>query len=57
MMGKDAEKRLDKALKDGDVSILTKRRIIESTVFTILIHGSERWTVRKENTGKDAFEQ
>lgn len=51
IMGKDSMKRLDKIMKDKDISILTEKRIKQSMVFPNILqaYGSKSWTVREEN--------
>lgn len=45
-------------MKDKDISILARRRIMESMVFPMVPCGSKSWTVIKENKRRiDAFKQ
>ena len=38
---------LDSVLKSRDSSLLTKVHIIKAMVFPIVMHGCERWTIKK----------
>ena len=38
---------LDSVLKSRDSSLLTKVRIVKAMVFRIVMHGCERWTIKK----------
>lgn len=44
MMSKDAMKRLDKIPRDKDISLLAKKKMIESMIFPIASFGNESWT-------------
>jgi hypothetical protein len=49
--------KLDKMMKDRDVTVATKVKIAETMIFPIVTYGSESWTVRKKDRKKiDAFE-
>ena len=48
---------LDSVLKSRDVTLLTKVCIVKATVFPVVMHGCESWTVKKaEHLRIDAFE-
>jgi hypothetical protein len=50
--------KLEKIMKDRDVTVTTKSKIVETMIFPIVIYGSETWTVRKKERKKiDTFEQ
>jgi hypothetical protein len=49
--------KLEKIMKDRDVTVTTKSKIVETMIFPIVTYGSESWTVRKKERKKmDAFE-
>jgi hypothetical protein len=49
--------KLEKIMKDRDVTVATKFKIAETMIFPILTYGSESWMVRKKDRKKiDAFE-
>jgi hypothetical protein len=44
-------------MKDRDIMVTTKSKIVETMIFPIVIYGSESWSVRKKERKKiDAFE-
>ena len=48
---------LDSILKTRDITLLTKAHIVKAMVFSVVMYGCERWTVRKaEHQRTDAFE-
>ena len=48
---------LDSILKNGDISLPTKVRLVKAMVFPVVIYGRESWTVKKaERQRIDAFE-
>ena len=54
--GRLAMIKLEKIMKDRDVTATTKAKIVETMIFPIVTYGSESWTVRKERKKIDAFE-
>jgi hypothetical protein len=49
--------KLDKILKDSDITKGTKIKIVETLVFPVVTYGSESWTVRKRDRKRiEAFE-
>jgi hypothetical protein len=49
--------KLEKIMKDRDVTVTTKSKIVETMIFPIVTYRSESWTVRKKERKKiDAFE-
>jgi hypothetical protein len=49
--------KLEKIMKDRDVTVATEVKIAETIIFPIVIYGSESWMVRKKERKKiDAFE-
>lgn len=57
ILGKAAERKLHKFIKDAGISLKTKIQLIEKMVFPIVLYGCESWTLRKaEKKRLDAFE-
>jgi hypothetical protein len=55
--GRLAMIKLEKIMKDRDVTATTKCKIVETMIFPIVTYGSESWTLRKKERKKiDAFE-
>ena len=47
---------LESMLKNRDIILLTKVRIVKATVFPVVMYGCERWTIKKaEHQRTDAF--
>ncbi len=56
-LGRVAMKGLNKILKDKDITITTKCRIVNALVFPVVLYGCESWTMRKaERRRIDSFE-
>ena len=48
---------LDSVLKSRDTTLLTKVSLVKATVFSVVIYGCERWTIKKaEHQRIDGFE-
>ena len=48
---------LDSMLKSRDITLLTKVRLVNATVFPVVMYGCDSWTVNKaERRRIDAFE-
>ena len=48
---------LDSMLKSRDIALSTKARLVKAMVFTVVLYGSENWTIKKaEHRRIDAFE-
>ena len=48
---------LASVLKSGDVTLLTKVRLVKAMVFLVVLYGCESWTINKvEHQRIDAFE-
>ena len=48
---------LDSILKSRDITLSTKAHIVKATVFPVVVHGCESWTIKKaERRRIDAFE-
>ena len=57
LFGRKAMSNLDSTLKRRDITWSTKVHIVKSMVFPIVMHGCERWTVKKAECQRtDAFE-
>jgi hypothetical protein len=56
-IGRIVMTKLEKIMKDQDVTKATKIKIAETVMFPAVTYGSESWTVRKKERKKiDAFE-
>src|SRR5215213_7395442 len=56
-MGRKSFIKLEKIMKDRDVSLRTKIRIVYAMVFPVFLYGCESWTLKKTERKKiDAFE-
>jgi len=38
---------LDSILKSGDITLLTKVRLVKAIVFPVVMYGCESWTIKK----------
>ena len=47
LLGRTAMTNLDIVLKTKDITLLTKVRIVEATVFPAVMYGCESWTIKK----------
>ena len=57
LLGRKIMANLDSILKNGDISLPTKVRLVKAMVFPVVIYGRESWTVKKaERQRIDAFE-
>ena len=55
--GRKAMTNLDNILKNRDITLLTKIRIVKAMVFPVVMYGCESWTIRKaEHWRIDGFE-
>ena len=51
--------KLDSILKSGDITLLTKVRLVKNMVFPVVMYGCESWTIKKADYKErriDAFE-
>ena len=56
-LGRKVMTNLDSILKTRDVTLPTKIRVVKAMVFPVVMHGCERWTVKKaEHRRTHAFE-
>ena len=57
LLGRKVMTNLDSILKNRDITLPTKVRLVKAMVFTVVIYGCERWTIKKaEHRRIDAFE-
>ena len=57
LLGRKAMTNIDNILKSRDITLLTKVHIVKVLVFSVVMYGCERWTVKKaEHQRIDAFE-
>ena len=57
LLGRKAMTNLDSILKSRDITLLTKVRLVQATVFAVVMYGCESWTIEKaEHQRTDAFE-
>ena len=57
LLWRKAMTKLDSILKSGDITLLTKVRLVKNMVFPVVMHGCESWTIKKaEDRRIDAFE-
>ena len=57
LLGRKTITNVDSILKNGDVTLLTKVRIVKAMVFPLVMYGCESWTVKKAEWRRiDAFE-
>ena len=57
MFGRKAMTNLDSILKSRDITLLTMVHLVKATVFPIVMHRCESWTIKKAEHQKiDAFE-
>ena len=57
LLGRKVMTNLDSILKDRDITLLTKVRLVKAMVFPVVMYGYESWTIKKaEHRRIDAFE-
>ena len=57
ILGKNVMRNLESMLKCRDISLLTKVHIVKAMVFSVVLYGCERWTIKKAECKRtDAFE-
>ena len=47
LLGRKAMTNLDSILKSKDITLLTKVHIVNSMIFSVVMHGCESWTIKK----------
>ena len=58
-LGRKVKINLDNILKSRDITLPTKVRLVKAMVFSVVMYGSESWTIKKaaEHRRIHAFEQ
>ena len=57
LIGRKAMTNLDSILKNRDITLPTKIRLVRAMVFPVIMYGCERWTIKKtEHQRIEAFE-
>ena len=57
LLGRKAMTNIDSILKSRDITLLTKVHLVKPMVFTVVMYGCERWTIKKaEHRRIGAFE-
>ena len=57
LLGRKAMINLDSMLKNRDITLPTKVRLVKAIVFPVVMYGCESWTIKKaEHQRTDAFE-
>ena len=47
LLGRKVMTNLDSILKDRDITLLTKVRLVKAMVFPVVMYGCESWTIKK----------
>ena len=47
LLGRKVMTNLDSILKSRDITLSTKAHIVKATVFPVVVHGCESWTIKK----------
>ena len=56
LLKRKAMTNLDSILKNRDITLPTKVRLVKAMVFPVVMYGCESWTIKKaERRGTDAF--
>ena len=56
LLGRKAMTNLDSILKNRDITLPTKVRLVKSMVFPVVMYGCKNWTVKKASAEVAAFE-
>ena len=57
LLGRKVMTNLDSILKSKDITLPTKVRLVNATVFPVVTYGCESWTIKKSESQRiDAFE-
>ena len=57
LLGRKAMTNLDSTLKNRDITLPTKVRLVKAVVFPVVMYGCESWTIKKaEHRRIDTFE-
>ena len=55
LLGRKIMTNLDSILKSRDITLPTKVHLVKATVFPVIMHGCENWTIMAELRRIDAF--
>ena len=47
LLGRKVMNNLDSGLKSRDITLPTKAHLVKAMVFPVVMHGCERWTIKK----------
>ena len=47
LLGRKATTNLDSIVKSGDITLLTKVRLVKAMIFPVVMYGCESWTIKK----------
>ena len=47
LLGRKVMTNLDSTLKSRDITLSTKVHLVKAMVFTVVMYGCERWTIKK----------
>ena len=57
LLGRKAMTNIDSVLKNRDIALPRKVRLVKAMIFPVVMYGSESWTIKKaEHQRIDAFE-
>ena len=56
LLGRKVMTNLDRILKNRDITLSTKVRLVKAIVFPVVMYGCESWTIKKAECRIDAFE-
>jgi len=56
LLGRKVMTNLDSILKNRDISLPTKVRLVKAMVFPVVRYGCESWTIKEAERRIDAFE-
>ena len=57
LLGRKAMTNRDSVLKNSDITLLTKVRLVKAMVFPVVMYGCQSWTIKKAECWRiDAFE-
>ena len=57
LLGRKAMTNLDNVLKNRDISLPTKVRLVKDMAFPVVMYGCDSWTIKKSDCRRiDAFE-
>ena len=56
LLGRKVMTNLDSMLKNRDITLPTKVRLVKATVFPVVMYECESWTIKKAERRIDSFE-